>query len=170
MSNYEFIKRIEELLEPICVREGCQLYDLEWLGQQRVLRVYIDRSEGHVSIDDCSNVSRALNLILDVEDIIPGAAYELEVSSPGLERRLTRQWHFQKVVGKRVRVRLSQALPSTDAPGPKNLEGVLQEVSNDNFVIQSKHQAWQVPMALVVSGQVVFTAPETSRPGKNKKR
>src|SRR5262245_53641529 len=67
--------------EEVAVREGCRLYDMEL--RDRTLRAFIDRTPGGVSVDDCANVSRGLNLRLDVEDAIPGGRYELEVSSPG---------------------------------------------------------------------------------------
>ncbi len=66
--------------------------------------MFIDKAGG-VSIEDCANVSRGLNLRLDVEDVIPGGQYELEVSSPGLDRKLTQGWHFEKAVGKTVQVK-----------------------------------------------------------------
>jgi ribosome maturation factor RimP len=76
-------------------KEGFILYDVEYVEKQRKLIVTIDKTGG-VSIDDCANVSRALNLLLDVENIVPGEdPYDLEVSSPGLERALKKLWHFE---------------------------------------------------------------------------
>src|SRR5215207_7977736 len=98
----DFISRIKDLAEPVAQREGCEIYDIEWVsghrGKGRVLRVYIDKVGG-VNVDDCSNVSRGLNLILDVDDAIPGSGYSLEVSSPGLERTLRESRHFSAAIG-----------------------------------------------------------------------
>src|SRR5271154_5736388 len=99
--------KLLDLAKVASSQEGVELYDLVFSGAHgRVLRVFIDRNDGAVSVDDCANVSRALNLLLDVEDLIPGGAYELEVSSPGLERKLTQKWHFDRALTKPIRVKL----------------------------------------------------------------
>lgn len=116
-SNWK--ARVLELTREVAAREGCEVYDMEFVGSggSRVLRIYLDKSrsaEGEsgagkmegVSLDDCSNVSRGLNLILDVEDIVPGGAYSLEVSSPGLERPLRTPEHFIKACGARVQLKV----------------------------------------------------------------
>jgi ribosome maturation factor RimP len=69
--------------------------------------VFIDK-DGGVNLDDCANVSRGLNLILDVDDAIPGSGYNLEVSSPGLERFLREARHFSKTVGSVLQVKLKE--------------------------------------------------------------
>lgn len=96
---------VRKLAEDVSVREGCYLYDIEFVGSGngRVLRVTIDKDgEGGVSVDDCTNVSRGMNLILDVEDIIPGGHYNLEVSSPGLERVLKEPRHYERAIGQEI--------------------------------------------------------------------
>lgn len=108
--------KLTQLATEVAQREGCELYDLEILGGggHRVVRITIDREPG-VSIDDCANVSRGLNLILDVEDLIPGGAYQLEVSSPGIERALRTPRHFQRAVGSRVQVKCYDTLGALQA-------------------------------------------------------
>ena len=90
---------------------GGDLFDIEWVsgsaGRGRTLRVYIDK-RGGVSLEDCTNVSRGLNLILDVDDAIPGSGYSLEVSSPGLERVLREPRHFSNAVGSTIHVKLRE--------------------------------------------------------------
>ena len=88
-----WLEKIEKIAQEIAEREGCVLYDLENIGsgKGRILRVYIDKDTG-VGIEDCSNVSKGLNLRLDVEDIVPGEMYNLEVSTPGLDRHLKKAW------------------------------------------------------------------------------
>ena len=74
---------------------GIDVVDVEWkVGKQRFLRVYIDKPEG-ISHRDCETVSNQLSVILDVEDLVPGPHYILEVSSPGLDRKLTRPAEFE---------------------------------------------------------------------------
>jgi ribosome maturation factor RimP len=108
--------KLTHLASEIAQREGCELYDLEVVGGggNRVVRITIDREPG-VSIDDCANVSRGLNLILDVEDLIPGGAYQLEVSSPGIERALRTPRHYQRAIGQRVQVKCFETLGSLKA-------------------------------------------------------
>ncbi|MBX9765776.1 MAG: ribosome maturation factor RimP [Bdellovibrionales bacterium] len=108
------LEKIKEHVTTICASEGCRLYDVEFVsgsrGQGRVLRVYIDRPDNGVSIDDCANVSRALSLILDVEDLIEGDEYALEVSSPGLDRTLKQLWHFEAAVGSRIELKTRSSM------------------------------------------------------------
>ena len=106
MLSESQMQQIRQFAEEVALREGCLLYDLEFFdGPGRTLRVFIDKEGGGIGIEDCANVSRGLNLRLDVEDIIPGGRYELEVSSPGLDRKLTQSWHFEKAVGQTVQVK-----------------------------------------------------------------
>jgi ribosome maturation factor RimP len=99
MISETSLQKIEILANDVALREGVKIYDIEFSGgaQGRILRIYIDK-EGGVGVDDCANVSRGLNLLLDVEDPIPGGKYVLEVSSPGLDRVLKKNWHFEQAV------------------------------------------------------------------------
>ena len=111
-AGKEWLVRLEELASEVCRREGCELYDLEFIGaaQGRTLRIFIDKAEGFIGVEDCSNVSKGMNAILDAEDVIPGDAYHLEVSSPGLERDLKRPQHFLKVVGQKIWIKFTKTL------------------------------------------------------------
>lgn len=121
-TEKDWLKKVEDLAQQICVREGCFLYDLEFigLGGGRTLRVFIDKDPGPVGIEECSLVSQGLNLQLDVDDLVPGGPYHLEVSSPGLERKLRCSWHFEKAVGKVVDLRLKEGLGSVGLRGVRN--------------------------------------------------
>ena len=97
---------LSRLLEPTIERLGFELADLELKlgGRSGLVRVFIDRPEG-IGIDDCEVVSRQVSAILDVEDPLPGN-YTLEVSSPGLDRKLTKPEHFRRFMGEEVKVTL----------------------------------------------------------------
>jgi len=115
MTGQDDMQRIREIAEKICNREGCYLYDLEMVGSggTRALRVYVDREEpkGGASIEDCTNISRGFNEVLDAdEDLVPGGEYELEVSTPGLERVLKEPRHYVKAMGRSIDVRTSSPL------------------------------------------------------------
>ena len=102
--------RVREIIDPIAEELGYYLWDVEYVkeGADFILRVTIDRFDEDgvgVTIDDCETMSRAIDPVLDEHDPIPDQ-YLLEVSSPGIERELTRDDHFDICVGEKVEVRL----------------------------------------------------------------
>jgi ribosome maturation factor RimP len=103
------IARVTEIAERVAWAEGLEVTDVELLGggRRRVLRISIDKPEG-ITHADCELVSHQVGTTLDVEDVVPGGSYTLEVSSPGLERALKRPRDFQACLGKKARVVLAQ--------------------------------------------------------------
>ena len=101
------LERIREAAERVARAEGLEVLDVEWkVGRQRFLRVILDKPEG-VSHRDCEQVSQQLSVVLDVEELVPGqAGYVLEVSSPGLDRKLTKPAEFARFAGRRVKITL----------------------------------------------------------------
>ena len=168
-----WLEKIEKIAQEVAQREGCILYDLEHTGagKGRILRVFIDKDEG-VGVEDCSNVSKGLNLLLDVEDIVPGATYNLEVSTPGLDRNLKRLWHFEKVVGKKVYVKLAKALGSITGIEDKGLiamkqfEDVLQGVEDDSLLFEIRSNKVKIPLAQVEKAKLVFEYKTNAKPKK----
>jgi ribosome maturation factor RimP len=105
-------ERIRRLLDPILKSLGLDLWELEFQrqGPKWLLRVYIDREiGGGVTLHDCETVSRDLSAALDVEDFI-NHAYTLEVSSPGLDRELTKPEHFVRFTGRPVKIKTFQSI------------------------------------------------------------
>ena len=130
---------LEPLLVPAIEAEGCILYDLEFVkeGSNRILRIYIDKEEG-VGISDCERVSRATEAVLDASDPIP-TAYMLEISSPGIERKLTKAEHFARYEGHKVSVRLFAPFE-----GRRKFTGLLEPVVNDVIAITDENnRRWQ---------------------------
>jgi ribosome maturation factor RimP len=119
------VERIREMAERVSISEGLHLVDVELKGSSsnQLLRVYIDKASG-VSHADCAIVSEQLSAMLDVEDLFPGR-YVLEVSSPGLDRKLTRPSDFTYFVGRRAKLVLKEV-----AADPKVLEGRLAGFEN----------------------------------------
>lgn len=129
--SLKITKKAEEILLPFLSEKGLRIYDTVFVkeGQDKVLRVFIDREGGLVSIDECEEVSRFLSDELDRVDLIE-EAYILEVSSPGIERQLKYDWHFEESVGKKVQVKLFKKVNDT-----KLLIGTLLSGSEKGDVI-----------------------------------
>ena len=114
-------ERVREMAEPLARELGLSIWDVQFLkeGADWFLRIFIDKEDG-VGIDDCVDMTHALSPVLDREDPIP-QEYMLEVSSPGLERKLTRPEHFAAYAGRPVRIRLIRPLEN----GVRELTGLL---------------------------------------------
>src|SRR5688572_21962319 len=99
-SKDAVVRKITEIAERVGSSENIEVVEIELLGggKSRVLRIIIDKPGG-VTHSDCEFISRQVGDVLDVEDVIPGASYNLEVSSPGVERKLTKPADFQRFIG-----------------------------------------------------------------------
>jgi ribosome maturation factor RimP len=126
----DIISEVKTLTEPVVLNEGLELIDVEFQREYGgwVLRVYIDK-QGGVNLEDCRKVSRELGTNLDVKEIIH-VPYNLEVSSPGLNRPLTREKDFQNYAGKMVRVKMKEAVK-----GRKNLFAKLRGIKNGKVLL-----------------------------------
>ncbi len=131
MAYSKLEKMIFEMATPIAEENSCYVYDVEYVkeGGTRYLRVYADKEDGGISLDECEIINRALGEELDRRDPIK-ENYVLEVSSPGIERKLKEAWHFEKYLGCKVDVGLYQAID-----GSKNLTGDLGEYRDEHFLI-----------------------------------
>ena len=117
------------LLEPVVEAQEVELYDLEFLTEygRRVLRLYIEK-DGGINLDDCEKVNYAVEPVLDAYDPIPDS-YILEVSSPGIERKLIKDRHFEENLGKWVEVKLNK--PVSEYGNRKKFQGELMGFSED---------------------------------------
>ncbi|MEI8054381.1 MAG: ribosome maturation factor RimP [bacterium] len=122
-------KKIEELIAPIIKAMGYEFWGIELHqgGKYTLLRVYIDMSLGSVNIDDCSRVSNQIGALFDVENPISGG-YNLEVSSPGLDRPLFLVEHYERYIGSLICVRLQQ--PKN---GQRKFTGKIHAVFDDRL-------------------------------------
>jgi len=182
VDNNNWIEQIQKVANEVATAQGCELYDVEIVGsgRGRVLRVFIDKTEGGIGIEDCSNVSKGLNEFLDQnENLVPGEEYQLEVSSPGLDRHLRKLSHFSKVIGQKVFIQLSQNLGSLGAQdkslvSTKKFEEVLGGVENDSLVFQFKPETVKIPLDKVEKAKLVFefkqNAPNKLAPKGHKKK
>ena len=122
-------ERVFALIKEAVEQQGVTLWDVRFLkeGASWYLRVFIDKPEG-ITIDDCTDVSHAIDPILDEADPID-KAYYLEVCSPGLERELTRDFHFEWAVSKEVKIKLYKAID-----GKKEFRGILRKAGEDILI------------------------------------
>lgn len=160
-----WMEKVEQLAQQAATAEGCLIYDIEFVGagKGRVLRLFIDKEEeGAISLEDCSNVSKALNVFLDAdEDLIPGGAYTLEVSSPGLERHLVKPWHFKKAIGKKVYLKTTKALESAGVEdkkwkAAKTVEEVIESADDEGVSFVVGDVNFKVPYAMIDRAKVLF--------------
>ena len=145
------LEKVREAAERVARSEGLEVVDVEWkIGKQRFLRVYIDKVppakpaeaiEGEeapspypkVSHADCQRVSQQLSVILDVEELIPGPGYVLEISSPGMDRALTKAADFERFTGRLAKISTGEAIGDA-----KFFEGRLRGFADGNVRMELK--------------------------------
>jgi ribosome maturation factor RimP len=142
--------QLTQLARSVVEPMGYELVGVEYMqrGGGAVLRVYIDTPDG-VTLDDCTAVSHQLSGVLDVEDPIQGH-YDLEVSSPGLDRPLFGEAHYLRFRGQRAKVRLGDKLE-----GRRNFEGVLAGVADGHLLLEVDGELRKLPLDLVESARLV---------------
>src|SRR5579862_6793788 len=125
------IDRVREVVERVAASRGLEVVEVELRGggKARMLRIVIDKPSG-VTHEDCANVSREVGTILDVEDAVPGGSYLLEVSSPGLDRKLLRAADYERFLGSRVKLTTREPVD-----GSRNFEGRLESVDGNRITV-----------------------------------
>jgi len=149
---------IREAAERVARSEGLEVFDIEWkIGKQRLLRVYLDRLPGPenpeglgVTHNDCQRVSEQLSVIFDVEDLVPGPAYVLEVSSPGLDRKLIRPGDYERFAGRRAKIWLNEPVENQ-----KFLEVRLAGYADGIVKLAVKDREIAVPYAAIQKANLV---------------
>ena len=141
-------ERVEQQIEKIVSSEGLELVHVEYRKQGRgyLLRVDIDK-EGGVNLEDCVLISQQVSAYLDVDDVVP-AEYELQVSSPGLDRKFYRESDYAKFVGRLVRVKTS-----TPIRGLHVIVGKLKAIDGGTIVVtdpkMKKEPDYEIPLEVV---------------------
>jgi len=146
----KFEQKLTEMLRPAVEEVGKELLGIEFIsaGKHSVLRLFIDHEDG-INVDDCAEVSRQVSAILDVEDPI-STEYNLEVSSPGLDRPLFEKAHFEAVVGETIEVKLSMPLN-----GRRKFKGLLEAVEGDTLVVVVDGQDYELVLTNVDKANLV---------------
>ena len=156
--------KIAALAAGVALDEAVEVFDVETVqeGPRTVIRIFIDR-DGGVGIGDCESFSRRFGAILDVEDLVPGP-YALEVSSPGVNRRLSKPRHFEAAQGRRVRVSVAEPVE-----GSRNFTGILRRTDDDGIDIERDGKTFRLPYRLIRKANIDVTQDELFVKGKKKR-
>ena len=144
--------KMVKLLELAVERLGYELTDLEsnLAGRDGTIRLFIDKPDG-VGLEDCELVSKQISALLDIEDPV-SRPYVLEVSSPGLDRKLTKIEHFQRFMDDEVRVKLRFPIK-----GCRNFLGTLKYANEDNIEVEVDGKSCRLPIAEIEYVRLVPT-------------
>lgn len=163
--------RVRDAVMPVLASHGVVLVDLEWFTERAgwTLRLTIEREGatdvgGGVTLDDCADVSRDVSSVLDVEDFIDHH-YNLEVSSPGLDRRLRTAAEFARFRGRTAKVKLSRPAPD----GQRLLRGELLEAPEGQVAVLVDGKRIEVPLSDVVEARLVFELTSQPKPKKGQR-
>jgi ribosome maturation factor RimP len=125
------VERVREIAERVALSSGLEVVEVELRGggKARMLRVVIDKPAG-VTHEDCANLSREMSTILDVQEVVAGSSYLLEVSSPGLDRKLLRAADYERFTGSRVKLTTRNPVA-----GNRHFEGRLESFQNGRLTL-----------------------------------
>ena len=152
------LEKIREAAERVAHSEGLEIFDVEWkIGKQRLLRVYLDRAPteaypqgGGITHKDCERVSDQLSVILDVEDLVPGPSYVLEISSPGLDRKLIKPADYERFAGRLAKIWLNEPVDNS-----KYFEGRLAGITDGNVKLTVRDRELALPFAGIRKANLV---------------
>lgn len=149
--------RVRELAEPIINEQNLELVDIKYVHENKrwILRIIVDK-EGGVTLDDCTNVSKEVGYILEIKDAI-AHPFNLEVSSPGLERPLKTLHDFRKFLGRKVNIITSEPLE-----GRKHFRGSLQSVEEGIVRLDGEGKCWSIPLKAIDRAKSIFEFPKKS--------
>ena len=142
---------IWSLIEPVVEGLGYEVVDIEYKPHPTngLLRIYIDQPEG-IQLEDCEVVSRQISSLLDVEDPIPGQ-FNLEISSPGMDRPLRKVQDFERFKGEVVKIKLS--VPTIE--GQRNFTGKLMGIENDEVILEMDGETHYLPLDSIDKARLV---------------
>ena len=151
MASTNIETKVEDFLKSIIENIGYELYDVRYEkeGKDYYLRIIIDKPEG-IDINDCENVNNSINDILDEADYIK-EQYFLEVSSPGIERILRKDKHFEKQIGNEICLKLFKPINKQ-----KELIGILEEYNKDELTIKVEDKTLKINLKDIAIAKTVF--------------
>jgi ribosome maturation factor RimP len=169
-------ERLDAVIAPVARAHGAEVVDLEFKSDQGgwVLRVFVeklgaadsnlDTRSAAIDLELCSNIARDLSPALDVADLIPHR-YNLEISSPGIERPLKKERDYVRFAGKKAKLRLHEA-----SQGEKVVTGILEGCEAGKVRLADGHRRHEIPLEQIASARLVFEFGPAPKPGKKQKR
>lgn len=145
--------KVEEIAQRVAQSEGIEIVEVEVKGggAHRFVRISIDKPEG-VTHGDCELISHQVGTILDIEDVVPGAHYTLEVSSPGVERKLVKLGDYERFQGKKAKIVLKEPIDQK-----RTFEGALAGIAGDEIALEiAPGETVRVPFDRVQKANLKF--------------
>jgi ribosome maturation factor RimP len=147
------MSQLEPIIEPAVEAAGYRLVRLRLIGgKTKTLQIMAERADGHMDVEDCARLSRSLSEFLEREDPMEGE-YLLEVSSPGIDRPLTRLTDFSRWSGHEAKLELA----APDATGRKRFKGMLLGLDGNDVVIEADGQRLKFPFRSIAEAKLVLT-------------
>jgi ribosome maturation factor RimP len=152
------IEKIRDAAARVARSEGVEVFDIEWkVGKQRFLRVYLDRPPGPsnpenqgITHNDCQRVSEQLSVILDVEELVPGPGYILEVSSPGMDRKLVKEADYDRFRGRLAKIWFNEPVENKTY-----MEARLDGITDGTVKLMVRDKELNVPYAAIKKANLV---------------
>jgi len=152
------LEKIRDAAERVARSEGLEVFDVEWkVGKQRFLRVYLDRPPGPsnpenqgITHNDCQRVSEQLSVILDVEELVPGPGYILEVSSPGMDRKLVKEADYDRFKGRLAKIWFNEPVENKTY-----MEARLAGITDSTVKLIVRDKELSVPYAAIKKANLV---------------
>lgn len=172
MEHLPLLKKVERTIAPMAETMGYDIVRILMIGSgnDQTLQIMAERPDGKMHIDDCSRLSQAISALLDVEDLIPDA-YVLEVSSPGIDRPLTRLKDFDRYKDNEARIELSTA-----QNGQKRFRGMLRGLEGEDVLLDTDTGAVKLPFRdiekakLVLTDELIRAAMKAEKDAKKEKK
>ena len=151
MSKTE--QKVETLIKKAVEEKGYEIYDIEYVKESKdyYLRIFIEKPNSNIAIEDCETVNDIVNPILDEANIIKDQ-YFLEVSSTGVEKNLRKVEHYEKAIGEEIKIKLFQK----DENGDKEIEGFLQKVADNEITIEKNGKTVKVNLNDIANAKTIY--------------
>jgi ribosome maturation factor RimP len=144
-------KRIEKLIGPSLTHMGYDIVRIAISGGKRpTVQIMAERDDGSLNIDDCEEISKTVSALFDVNELMDGA-FTLEVSSPGLDRPLTKPHHFERYQGELARIELEQAVDNR-----KRFTGIIKGLKDGHIILNSEDGELALPFADLAKARLIM--------------
>ena len=147
----ELIDEIWNLVEPVITAHGLEILEIEYRREPAgwVLRIFLDAERG-ISVEDCAEISRIAGDLLDMADLIQ-TSYNLEISSPGIDRPLRKLEHFQKQLGNIIEIRTISPIQDR-----RNFKGKLKQADSEGIIIECEARSYLLPLPLIERARLLY--------------